>query len=179
VGSTASRALGHRGLGEDDGTAGPGMARVDGVVGLGMAHGAPCCRFGEEDLVAGSGMTSRAWGRCLRGRWHHRLGLGKMAVLKGDRPWSGMIARRLRGELNDGTGSRVVDDDAGSREIFGGKFWQPDGVSESLHGLGFEKVVQWFVYWETIVATNISDVIRAIAAENHSSNRRLPSSACC
>jgi hypothetical protein len=52
------------------------------------------------------------------------------------------MARRLRGELDDDTGSKEVDDGAGSREIFGGKFWQPDGVSESLRGLRFAKVVQ-------------------------------------
>jgi hypothetical protein len=34
-------------------------------------------------------------------------------------------------------GSREVDDGTGSREIFSGKFWQPDGVSEILWGLGF------------------------------------------
>jgi hypothetical protein len=34
-----------------------------------------------------------------------------------------MMVQRLQGGL---------DDDIGSREIFGGKFWQPDGVSESL-----------------------------------------------
>jgi hypothetical protein len=41
------------------------------------------------------------------------------------------IARRLRGGLGDGTGSREVDNGACSREIFGGKIWQPDGVSEA------------------------------------------------
>jgi hypothetical protein len=35
-----------------------------------------------------------------------------------------------------------VYDDVGSRENFGGKFCQHDGVSESLRGLGFAKVVQ-------------------------------------
>jgi hypothetical protein len=45
--------------------------------------------------------------------------------------------RRLRGGLDDGTGSREVDDGAGSREVFSRKFWQPDGVSERLQGLGF------------------------------------------
>jgi hypothetical protein len=34
-----------------------------------------------------------------------------------------MMVQRLQGGLDDG-----ID----SREIFGGKFWQPDGVSESL-----------------------------------------------
>jgi hypothetical protein len=45
--------------------------------------------------------------------------------------------RRLRGGLDDSTGSREVDDGAGSREVFSRKFWQPDGVSERLRGLGF------------------------------------------
>jgi hypothetical protein len=42
------------------------------------------------------------------------------------------MARRLLGGLDNGTSSREVDDDVGSREIFGGKFWQLDGVSESI-----------------------------------------------
>jgi hypothetical protein len=41
--------------------------------------------------------------------------------------------QRLQGGLDDG---------AGSRDIFVDKFWQPDGVSESLRGLGFVKIVQ-------------------------------------
>jgi hypothetical protein len=48
-----------------------------------------------------------------------------------------MMARRLWRGLNDNTDSEEVDDSAGSREIFGRKFWQPDGVSESLRELGF------------------------------------------
>jgi hypothetical protein len=34
-----------------------------------------------------------------------------------------MTARRLQRGLDDGTGSEEVDDDVGSKEIFGGKFW--------------------------------------------------------
>jgi hypothetical protein len=49
------------------------------------------------------------------------------------------MAQRLRGGLHDGAGSRKVDDGAGSRKIFDRKFWQPDTVSESLQGLGFER----------------------------------------
>jgi hypothetical protein len=49
------------------------------------------------------------------------------------------MAWRLRGGLDDGTGSKEVDDGAGSNEIFGRKFWQIDGMSESLRGLGFAK----------------------------------------
>jgi hypothetical protein len=63
-------------------------------------------------------------------------------------------ARRLRRGLNDGTGSREAD----------------DGVSESIKGLGFTKAVHQFIYRGTTVATEISDVIRAIATENHSSD---------
>jgi hypothetical protein len=76
-------------------------------------------------------------------------------------------------------GSEEVDDGAGSREIVDGKFWQPDDVSQSLWELGFAKVVQWFIYRVTALATGIGDISRAVATENHSSNRRLPSSACC
>jgi hypothetical protein len=73
----------------------------------------------------------------------------------------------------------IVNDGVGSREIFGGKFWQPDSVSESLRGLGFAKAMQRFIYRGTTIATGISDVIRAVATENHSSDGRLPSSTCC
>jgi hypothetical protein len=38
-------------------------------------------------------------------------------------------------------GSGEVNDGVGSREIFGGKFWQLDGVSESLCGLEFAKAM--------------------------------------
>jgi hypothetical protein len=37
----------------------------------------------------------------------------------------------LQGGLGVGTGFEEVADAAGSREIFDGKFWQLDGVSES------------------------------------------------
>jgi hypothetical protein len=43
-----------------------------------------------------------------------------------------MTMRRLCGRFDDGTCSGEVDDGTGSREIFGGKFLQPDGVSENL-----------------------------------------------
>jgi hypothetical protein len=43
-----------------------------------------------------------------------------------------MMARRLRGGLEDDAGSGEVDDSASSRENFGRKFWRPDGMSESL-----------------------------------------------
>jgi hypothetical protein len=87
-----------------------------------------------------------------------------------------MMARRLRGGLNNGIGSEEVDDGAGSREIFGRKFWQPDGVSERLWGLGFAKATQRFIYRGTTVATGISDVIRVVATKNHSSEGSLRSS---
>jgi hypothetical protein len=96
----------------------------------------------EDNVVVGSGTASQAWGWRMCGRRRHRLGSGKMAAHKGARPWSGTTAWRLRGGLDNGTGSREVDDGAGYREIFGGKFWQPDGVSESLQGLGFAKAAQ-------------------------------------
>jgi hypothetical protein len=75
-----------------------------------------------------------------------------MAVCKGlDRGWERrcrgseedlMMAQRLRGGLDDGTGSEEVDNGADSRENFVLKFWQTDGVSQSLRGLGFAKAVQ-------------------------------------
>jgi hypothetical protein len=74
---------GCRKLREDDGVAGLRMAWVVGIVGSGMARGAQRCRLKEDDVVAGSGMASWTWGRGLCGRWHHRLGSGKMAVRKG------------------------------------------------------------------------------------------------
>jgi hypothetical protein len=85
------------------------------------------------------------------------------------------MVRKLQGGLDDAMSSGEVDDNAGSREIFDGKFWQPDGVSESLRGLGFTKAMQWFIYRRITVATCISDVSRVVATENHGSNRRLPS----
>jgi hypothetical protein len=53
-----------------------------------------------------------------------------------------MMARRLRGGLDDGTGSKEVDNGADSKENFVLKFWQTDGVSQSLRGLGFAKAAQ-------------------------------------
>jgi hypothetical protein len=89
------------------------------------------------------------------------------------------MVQRLRGGLDDGTGSGEVDNGMGSRQIFSGKFCQLDGVSESLRGLGFAKAAQRFIYRGTTVATGIGDVSRAIATENHSSNGRLSSSTRC
>jgi hypothetical protein len=60
------------------------------------------------------------------------LGQGRWRRIKGPRPWLGMMMRRLCGGFDDGMCSGEVDDGAGSREIFGEKFWQPDGVSENL-----------------------------------------------
>jgi hypothetical protein len=57
-----------------------------------------------------------------------------------------MTAWRIRGRLDDGTSSGEVDDGAGSRDFFGGTFWQPDDVGESLQGLGFAKATEWFIY---------------------------------
>jgi hypothetical protein len=116
-------------------------------------------------------------------------GSGKMAACKdldhgrkrrcGGSAEDSTVAWRLRGGHDDGMGSEEVDDGAGSKEIFGRKFWQPDGVSESLRGLGFAKTVQQFIYRGTTVATSISGVIGAIATENHSSDGPLPSSDRC
>jgi hypothetical protein len=180
---------GRRRLGEDDGTADPGRAWVIGVTSLGTAWGAQHRGLGEDDIVVGLGTASQAWGQVLHCQWRHRLGSGKMAVRKGlDRGrerWfrgSGEDSTMMRGlqrGLNDGTCPGEVDDSVGSREIFGEKIWQPDGMSESLWGLGFAKAVQWFIYRGTKVATGINDIIGAIATENHSSDGPLPSSDRC
>jgi hypothetical protein len=57
AGSGTSQGRWRRGLREDDGAVGLGMAWVDGVASLGMAWGAQRCRLGEDDVVAGSGMV--------------------------------------------------------------------------------------------------------------------------
>jgi hypothetical protein len=82
--------------------------------------------------------------------------------------------QRLRGGLDDGTSSREVDNGVGSWEIFGRKFWQPDGMSQTLWGLWFAKSMQRFIYRGTTIATCISDVSGAFATENHSSDGPLP-----
>jgi hypothetical protein len=78
AGLTASRALQHHRLEEDDCVIGPGTAQVNNVVGLGTAPGALRGGLWEGNVVAGSGIALRAWGQHLCGRWHHRLGSGKM-----------------------------------------------------------------------------------------------------
>jgi hypothetical protein len=50
-----------------------------------------------------------------------------------------MMAQSLCGGLDDGMVSREVNNGVGSKKMFGGILWQPDGVSESLRGLGFTK----------------------------------------
>jgi hypothetical protein len=87
------------------------------------------------------------------------------------------MTRRLRGGLDDDMGSGEVDDGVGSGKIFGGKFWQPGGVSECLLGLGFAKAAQQFIYRGTTLAMGFSDIITVVASENHSSDGCLPSSA--
>jgi hypothetical protein len=87
--------------------------------------------------------------------------------------------QRVQGGLDNGTGFGEVDDGSGSREIFDGKFWEPDSMSESLQELGFAFSTQWFIYRRTIVATGIGDVSRVVATENHSSDGRMSSPAHC
>jgi hypothetical protein len=53
------------------------------VVGSGIAWGAQCHGLGEDDIVVGSGMVSRAWGQGLHCQRHHWLGSEKMAARKG------------------------------------------------------------------------------------------------
>jgi hypothetical protein len=74
---------GCRGLGEDDGVAGQGTVRVDGVVGLRTVQGAQHRGLREEHVVAGSGTALRAWGRRLCGRRRHWLGSENMVARKG------------------------------------------------------------------------------------------------
>jgi hypothetical protein len=123
------------------------MAQVDGIRGLGMVSGAQCHGSRRTTLL-----QSREWRRGLedgacevnsvtdsgRGRWRHVKGLDRGRGRRcGGSGEDSTTARRLLGELNDGIGSKEGDDGACSRENFGGKFWQSDGVSESLQGLVF------------------------------------------
>jgi hypothetical protein len=156
---------GHRGLREDNDTVGSGTAWVISIVGSRTAWGAHRCRLREDDIGVGLGTTLQAWECGLRGRWRHQLGDDGAARSRED----STTARRLWGGLDNGIGSEEVNNGAGSKEIFGRKVWQPDSVSESLRGLGFTNDTQWFIYTGTTVATGISDVIRAVATENHSS----------
>jgi hypothetical protein len=88
------------------------------------------------------------------------------------------MVQRLQGGPDDGTDStKEVDDGAGSRENFGRKYWKPNGVSESLLGLGLAKAAQRFIYRRITVGMGNSDISMAVSTENHSSNGRLPSSA--
>jgi hypothetical protein len=113
----------HR-LGEDDSTTGLGTAWVDDVIGSRMARGAQCHGLREDKVVAGIGMASLAWGWRLRGRWHHCSGRGRWRHVNG---LDCGRERWCRGSGVDSTTAwrlRVgLDDGAGSREIFGGKFW--------------------------------------------------------
>jgi hypothetical protein len=58
------------------------------------------------------------------------------------------MVRRLQGGHGDGVGYGEVNDGTGSKKNFGGKCWQPDGVSESLHRLWFAKDAHRFIYRE-------------------------------
>jgi hypothetical protein len=55
--------------------------------------GRRCHGLGEDDVVAGSGTTSWAWGRHLCCR-----------------PWSGMMTQRLRGGLDNGAEAPWTED---------------------------------------------------------------------
>jgi hypothetical protein len=71
------------------------------------------------------------------------------------------MAQRLQGRLDDDAGSGEVNDGAGSMEIFSGKFWQPDGMSESFQGLGFAKAIQQLIYRGTTTSRGIGVINRA------------------
>jgi hypothetical protein len=81
---------------------GPRMARIDSVMGLGMVLGAQRRGLREDNIVVGSGMVSQAWVRRLRGQRHYGLESAKMAARKGASPWTGTMAWRLRGGVDDG-----------------------------------------------------------------------------
>jgi hypothetical protein len=189
TGLMVSCALGRRRIREDDGTAGPGMAWVDGITSSGMAPSAQRRELGRTTLLWAQERRHRLGdSACVvggvigsgRGRWWHVKGLDRgRERRRGGSGEDSTTAWRLQGGFNNEMYSRAIDDSADSREIFDGKFWQPDGVSESLRRLGFAKTTQQFIYRRITVAMGISDVNRAIATENHSSNRRLPSSAHC
>jgi hypothetical protein len=189
TGLMVSWALGHRRIREDDSTAGPGMARVDGITSSGMAPSAQRRELGRTTLLWAQerrhGLGDSA---CVvdgitdsgQGRWWNVKGLDRGREWQhGGSGEDSTTAWRLQGGFDNDMYSRAIDDSADSREIFDKKFWQPDGVCESLQRLGFAKTTQRIIYRRITVATGISDVHRAIATENHSSNRRLPSSAHC
>jgi hypothetical protein len=90
--------------------------------GSGTALGAQHRGLLDDDVVAGSGTSSWAWGWHQCGRRRHRLGSGKMAARKVAQPWSRTTTQRLQGGLDDGTCFGKVDDGAGSWKILGKKF---------------------------------------------------------
>jgi hypothetical protein len=120
------------------------------------------------------------WGVTGMERSQRRRGLGDNAcVVDGITGSSQGRGRRIKG-LDHGLkqqrrGSGEVDDDADSMGIFGGKFWQPDGLSESLLGLWFANAAQRFIYRGTTTALSTGDVSHHVATEVHSSDGRLPS----
>jgi hypothetical protein len=121
-------------------------------------------RLGDNACVVDS-VTSSG-----RGRWRHIRASIMVGNDGAEAPWR--TRRWCRG-------SGEVDDGVGSSEFFCEKFWQLDSVSERLRRLGFTKATQRFVYRGTTVATCISDIIGAVATENHSSDGPLPSSCHC
>jgi hypothetical protein len=160
------------------------LMKDDGAAGLGMARPMASCareRCWVHNVV-GSGRTTLLWARewhrwlgddaCVvdgatgsgLGRWWRAKGLNNHREQQcGGSEEDSTMAWRCQGGLKDGTDSGEVDDGAGSREIFGGKFWQPDGMSESLRRLGFANHAHQFIYRGTTVATCISDISRAVA----------------
>jgi hypothetical protein len=79
---------GRRGLREDDGSVDTGRVRVISIMGSGMVWGAQHRGLEEDDIVAGLGTTSLAWGRGPRCPQRHWLGSRKMATRKGlDHGW--------------------------------------------------------------------------------------------
>jgi hypothetical protein len=83
----------HAGLGRMMALRAQGQRRFDDIVG--SRHHV----IGEDNVLAGSGTMSWAWGWRLRGQRHHRLGSGKMAACKGldhgrERRWEAL--RRTR-----------------------------------------------------------------------------------
>jgi hypothetical protein len=93
-----------------------GQSRFESVTGSGVVPGAQHHGIREDNVVAGSGTASQAWGRGLRDRRRHRLGSGKMTTHKGldhgQERWS-------RGSGEDSTMARMLGEDSTTSQALG------------------------------------------------------------
>jgi hypothetical protein len=127
TGSRTSWGWQRRGLREDD-----SVRKAWGCIGSQAQGGGRGLRDGTCVVV---GVTVLGqW------RWRRKKGLdcGREWWCRGSGEDSTM-AWRLRGGLDNDMGSGELHDGVGSKEIFGGNFWQPNYISGSLRGLGFAK----------------------------------------